>query len=116
MKRWQVLGLAGEIVAAAYFLILGYRVIAWRRRFGRLEADLIVCRGRETLLIEVKSGWLPGHFLGPEKQMGPKKIKNLEKIARSLVEKSRDVFVELIAVDFSKFLPRIRRYRRVCLW
>ncbi len=116
MKRWQALGLVGEIIAATYFLIRGYRLEGWRRRFGKLEADLIFSRRKETLLIEVKSGGLSGCVTRPEKQMGPRKIKNLEKITRSLGIKSREVFVELVAVDFSKIIPKIRRYRRVCLW
>jgi putative endonuclease len=48
-------GAAGEVAAAAWYLARGYTVLArnWRCREG--ELDLVLCRGREVVVCEVKA-------------------------------------------------------------
>ena len=54
-KERRARGIAGEDVAAAWYLSQGYEIVArnWRCRDG--ELDLIVRNGREFVFCEVKS-------------------------------------------------------------
>jgi len=47
-------GWASELVAAAYLLAKGYRIIEWRARGPSGEVDLIARRGRRLAFVEVK--------------------------------------------------------------
>ena len=110
----RLIGGIGEIVAAAAYLVRGYRLLSWRKRFGRLEADLIVRRGSEVILVEVKSGF--GGFWEPERYFNEEKLRNLRKVAASLVRRETGpVSLELFVFRFG-WCPRARRYRQVCLW
>jgi hypothetical protein len=102
-------GLFGELLAVSFFVLCGYRLLAWRRRFGRLEADLIVGKRGETILVEVKTS-LSGN---PERLFSHGKARNMRKIlGRGGGGITR---VELFFVDLSGFLPRFRRSISVCL-
>lgn len=115
--RGWLLGFAGEAWAAAYLAIRGYRICSWRKRFGRLEADIIVSRGGKTIVVEVKSGSSRKIGQEPESRLTAAKVENLSKICRILSRRDRrSVEVELVVVDFSMFWPRVRRYPKVCLW
>lgn len=109
--------MVGELCAVIFYLIHGYRLVAWRKRFGRLEADLILRRGGEAVLVEVKSGFRKGVWASPERMFNETKVKNLGTISRAVGGKRPNTAsVELFVADFSRAIPRFRRYRRVCLW
>ncbi len=107
--KYRFLGILGELIAIGFFVAIGYRLVSWRKRFGRLEADLIVRKGTETVLVEVKTS-----FSGnPERLFTAEKSRNLARLlAVSGGQISR---TELFFVDFSMFLPRFRRGKSVCL-
>jgi putative endonuclease len=48
-------GFAGERVAIAYLLRLGWRIEAHRFRFGHHDLDLIARRGNQVAFVEVKT-------------------------------------------------------------
>jgi Holliday junction resolvase-like predicted endonuclease len=52
----------------------GFELVTWRARVGRLELDLILARGRELRVLEVKArargAWVAGDLaLGPEQRV-----------------------------------------------
>ncbi len=48
-------GMIAELVAAAYLLFKGYRLIGWRQKTPVGEIDLIVRKGDTIVFVEVKS-------------------------------------------------------------
>ena len=54
-KRRQALGREGEQLAARYLEAQGYRIVARNVRAARVEIDLIVRRGQDLIIVEVKS-------------------------------------------------------------
>jgi Holliday junction resolvase-like predicted endonuclease len=106
-------GILGELLAVGLYLSSGYQIRGWRKRFGLLEADLIVKRGEDFRVVEVKTGKFGGRP-DPERMFTSEKIDNLHRICRSLGAKSASV--DLVAVDLSRWLPKVRRYPSVCLW
>ena len=48
-------GIAAEYLVAAYFFLRGYRVLQRRYRTPVGEVDLIVCKGRQLVMVEVKA-------------------------------------------------------------
>ena len=59
VREWTDLrqrrGFAGERVAIAYLLRLGWRIEAHRFRFGHHDLDLIARRGSQVAFVEVKA-------------------------------------------------------------
>jgi putative endonuclease len=53
-QRSERLGRVAELIAAAFLMLKGYRVLARRARTPYGELDLIVVRGRRLAFIEVK--------------------------------------------------------------
>lgn len=117
MRRSKILGIAGELVVAVVYLALGYALKGWRVRFGSLEADLLVRKRKRLVVVEVKAGTGGLTSARPERAFSFAKKVNLAKIASCLSRKTGcSVSVHLVAVDFSKIFPVVRRYREVCLW
>lgn len=48
-------GTIGELIAAAWLIFKGYRILSWRHRTRQGEIDLIAVRGRRIAFIEVKT-------------------------------------------------------------
>ena len=117
--RWKnrAKGLVGEFLAATFYLLAGYRIRGWRKRFGAVEADLIIERGNRLVLVEVKAGSGGSKGRVPEVMFTADKLKNLKKIMVSqLSGRQKNLEIELFVADFSKFWPKIRRYPKVFLW
>lgn len=49
------LGKKGEYLALRYFRRKGYYLVGKNQRIGRWELDLILCNGREIIVLEVKA-------------------------------------------------------------
>ena len=48
-------GLYAEILAAMYLMLRGYRIVAWRYKTKVGEVDLIACRKKTLVFVEVKA-------------------------------------------------------------
>jgi len=53
--RARRLGIWAERATLWLLWLRGWDLVAWRKRIGRFEMDLLVCRGRDLRLIEVKA-------------------------------------------------------------
>lgn len=51
----RLLGRLGELRAACFYLLRGYRIVGRNVRLRRGEIDLVVRRGRTVILVEVKT-------------------------------------------------------------
>lgn len=49
------MGMAGEVLAAAYLKLKGYQMIASNYRFAHREIDLILRKDKELVFVEVKT-------------------------------------------------------------
>jgi Holliday junction resolvase-like predicted endonuclease len=58
-------GLWAERATLWLLWLRGWDLVAWRQKIGRLEMDLLVCRGRDLRLIEVKAR-RPGAWVGAD--------------------------------------------------
>jgi putative endonuclease len=69
----QITGKMGETLAASYLELTGYELLQRNWRYGRVEIDLIACKGNTLHFVEVKTrrslrfGW-------PEEHIKPRKI------------------------------------------
>ncbi|WP_127474662.1 YraN family protein [Microbacterium sulfonylureivorans] len=89
MAQKDALGRAGEDRAARYFEDQGYAVLArnWRCRTG--EIDLIVCRGRHVVVVEVKTRRGEG-FGHPFEAIDARKRARLWRLAAAWTAENRD--------------------------
>jgi putative endonuclease len=87
-------GIAGESVAAAWYLSQGYEVVArnWRCRAG--ELDLIVRRGPVFVFCEVKSRRTTA-FGAPQEAVTREKRQRIRHLAARWIEDSRVRPVEI---------------------
>jgi putative endonuclease len=94
-------GRLGEELAARYFLLAGYEVLARNLRAGHREIDLVVRRGDLVCLVEVRlrrqGGWVPAAA-----SLDAAKETHLLRAARELkaVFPARAWRVDLIAIDW----------------
>jgi len=63
-RRARRFGIWAERATLWLLWLRGWDLVAWRKRMGRFEMDLLVCRGRDLRLIEVKArkrgAWVGG--------------------------------------------------------
>ena len=64
-RRARRMGLWAERATLWLLWLRGWELVEWRRKIGRYEIDLIVCRGRELRLVEVKAR-RPGAWVGAD--------------------------------------------------
>lgn len=69
----HVVGRLGELIAALWLRLRGYRVLARNTRHGGVELDILARRGEVLHVVEVKSrsrrdAWAPGIAVGPAKR------------------------------------------------
>ena len=81
------LGIAGEDLAAAWYVEQGYEIVDrnWRNRSG--EIDLVVRRGRTTVFCEVKSRSSLA-FGSPLEAVDRRKQQRLRRLAAQWIEAS----------------------------
>ncbi|MBI4913863.1 MAG: YraN family protein [Acidobacteria bacterium] len=64
----------------------GWDLVAWRLRQGRFELDLLVCRGSELRLLEVKARG-PRAWVGADLALGPDQRLRLQRALRSYLDR-----------------------------
>ena len=81
-------GIAGEDVAAAWYVSQGYEVLArnWRCRSG--ELDLVLRRGSEVVFCEVKARRTDA-FGAPQEAVTREKRQRIRHLAARWIEESR---------------------------
>lgn len=107
------LGSLGEAIALAFLWLKGYRLEArnWRCRLG--ELDLVLRRGPLLVFVEVKTR--SSRVAGlPEQAVDANKQKRLGRLARAYLLRRPGpppaCRFDVVAVDFSCWLPRLRHY------
>lgn len=65
--------------------IRGWELVAWRQKVGRRELDLIVARGDELRVLEVKAR-RPGAWSGADVALSPAQRLRLQQALRSLMD------------------------------
>jgi putative endonuclease len=101
----QVLGLAGERVAAAYLRRRGWQLLAHRFRMGRLEVDLIARKGTLVIFVEVKTRQGDA-FGGALRAVGWRKQQEITRVASAWLDRrgrTADRYrFDVVAVDLSR--------------
>ncbi|HJV22692.1 MAG TPA: YraN family protein [Holophagaceae bacterium] len=64
----------------------GFEAVAWREKVGRLELDLILARGRELRVLEVKAR-ARGAWVGGDLALGPEQRRRLQWALRSWLDR-----------------------------
>ncbi|MBT9555811.1 MAG: YraN family protein [Myxococcales bacterium] len=69
----HVVGRVGELLAALWLLVRGYRILARNTRHGGVELDILARRRDVLHVVEVKcrarrDAWAPGIAVGPAKR------------------------------------------------
>ncbi|HJV90755.1 MAG TPA: YraN family protein [Holophagaceae bacterium] len=64
----------------------GFEAVAWREKVGRLELDLILARGRELRVLEVKAR-ARGAWVGGDLALGPEQRLRLQRALRSWLDR-----------------------------
>jgi Holliday junction resolvase-like predicted endonuclease len=54
-KQARRIGIWAERATLWLLWLRGWELVAWRQKIGRFEIDLLVCRGRDLRLVEVKA-------------------------------------------------------------
>ncbi|MGQ9496392.1 MAG: YraN family protein [Thermoanaerobaculaceae bacterium] len=112
-KSLLSLGSLGELLALVFLWLKGYRLEArnWRARLG--ELDLVLRQGSLLVFVEVKTRSSRTAGL-PEQAVDLKKQQRLGQLARAYLLRRPSpppaCRFDVIAVDFSRWLPRLRHY------
>ena len=105
------LGTAGEARAAAHLTRRGYRILARNVRAGGVEIDLVACRARMVVFVEVKTR-SSRSFGAPELAVDPRKCARLVRGARAWLRENRTaarrVRFDVIACELDGGSWRIR--------
>jgi putative endonuclease len=104
-------GAAGEALAAAYFELIGCRVVARNTRLGGVEVDLVVEEGRTTVLVEVKTR-ARSDFGGAAAAVDEAKRERLKRAARAVLAAGRSrVRIDVATVEPNRDGVALRHYR-----
>jgi Holliday junction resolvase-like predicted endonuclease len=70
-------GILAERATLWLFWLGGWSLVAWRQRVGRYELDLLLCRGDDLRLLEVKAR-RSGAWVGADTALGPEQRLRLQ--------------------------------------
>jgi|YNPBryunderm2012_1023409.scaffolds.fasta_scaffold01107_7 putative endonuclease len=101
----------GELLAAAWLVLKGYRIAARNWRCAQGEIDLIARRGELLVFVEVKTR--TSRAVGaPEEAVTAAKRARLVRLAQVYLSRYRGPTpgcrFDVVAVDASRFPPRLR--------
>lgn len=101
----------GELLAAAWLLLKGYRMEARNWRCPQGELDIVARRGGLLVFVEVKTR-TSGAAGSPEEAVTPAKRARLVRLAQLYLARrpgpSPGCRFDVIAVDATRFPPRVR--------
>lgn len=112
MKDHRVkLGRAGERIAEEYLISQGYEILHRRYRAVRKEIDLIACRDRTIVFVEVKTD-TSGRFGPPECWVTPRKQQAIIRAANAYIAGTSNTDnayrFDVIGVTMSSGKPTVR--------
>ncbi len=114
----QQLGRLGEELAAFYMEENGYTVCERNYRTSHGEADIVCCKGNETVLVEVKTR--RGEEAYPEEAVDRRKVERYRGITLDYLASERwSEFVRFDVIALNVVGPhcaRLRHYVGVCSW
>ena len=79
-------GLWAERLTLWLFWCRGWDLVAWREQVGRYELDLLLSRGPELRLLEVKAR-RPGAWVGADTALSPEQRLRLQRALRSWLDR-----------------------------
>ena len=85
-KAARRLGLWTERLTLWLMWLRGWDLVAWRQKVGRYELDLIMSRGSELRLLEVKAR-RPGAWVGADTALAPEQRLRLQRALRSWLDR-----------------------------
>jgi len=85
-KAARRLGLWAERLTLWLMWLRGWDLVAWRQKLGRYELDLILSRGPELRLLEVKSR-RSGAWVGADTALEPEQRLRLQRALRSWLDR-----------------------------
>jgi putative endonuclease len=91
-------GAAGESLAAAYYELLGGRIVGRNQRLGGVEVDLIVEQDGTLVLVEVKLRGR-GDFGGAARAVDRAKAERMRRAARALGADARALRIDVVALE-----------------
>ena len=103
MDQRKILGNRGEDIAADFLIARGYQVLEKNWRRGNMgELDLIVRKGREIRVIEVKARGAAdgGHPEDAVTESKLARIADLTEIFLTIHQLAGDVHIDVIAITF----------------
>ena len=80
------LGLRAERLTLWLLWARGWDLVAWRQKMGRWELDLLLCRGPELRLLEVKAR-RPGAWVGADTALEPDQRLRLQWALRAWLDR-----------------------------
>lgn len=80
------LGLRAERLSLWLLWIRGWDLVAWRQQLGRWEVDLLLSRGSELRLLEVKAR-RPRAWVGADTALAPEQRLRLQKALRAWLDR-----------------------------
>lgn len=105
MASHNELGKKGEQIARMYVQQQAYQIIHTNWKWGKKEIDIIACKGRELVFIEVKTR-ISGLYGWPEEAVHHKKRGYLQGAAEVYLERSGDtpaaIRFDIIAITFTR--------------
>jgi putative endonuclease len=103
-------GHAGEAIAAAYFELLGCRVLERNARLAGVEVDLVVADGEARVLVEVKLR-SRADFGGAAGAIDRTKRERLLRAARALLAGGGPLRIDVVALEPVDGGLVVRHYR-----
>lgn len=111
LRKNEIIGLIGELIAAGALLLRGFRLIRWRMRFRGGEVDILAAKLRKLYVFEVKTSLFKGkqRFFRPETRIDARKLRAMFLGARNVEKvfhvKSGEVAVGIVGVELSARWP-----------
>lgn len=102
-------GLLAEVMAAAYLLIKGYRLLGWRQKTPVGEIDLIATKGQAIIFVEVKTRKNAEDALYAVHHKNQNRVSRaaLYLLARHPEWQNRDLRFDVIAISWPFFIRHI---------
>ncbi|MFM8178655.1 MAG: YraN family protein [Candidatus Kapaibacterium sp.] len=115
MSNTREKGARGEDVAVAFLESRGYRVLRTNFRLGRIgEIDVVCTDGRMLVFVEVKMR-LTAEYGRPEDAVGPRKQRQLRRIAHAYLHINRVTDTEcrfdVVAIEFRDGQRYVRHWK-----